>query len=46
MCSKRQFDDTLDNQVSYDDQGKSNMRQLVLCLALSVPLLIVLLLLL
>ena len=42
---KRQFDDQIDSQVSYDDQGKTNLRQLVLCLALSVPLLIILLLL-
>ena len=42
---KRQFDDQIDSQVGYEDQGKTNLRQLVLCLALSVPLLIMLLLL-
>ena len=45
ICYKRQFDDQIDSQVGYDDQGKTNLRQLVLCLALSVPLLIILLLL-
>ena len=44
-CYKRQFDDQIDSQVGYEDQGKTNLRQLVLCLALSVPLLIILLLL-
>ena len=42
---KRQFDDQIDSLVGYEDQGKTNLRQLVLCLALSVPLLIILLLL-
>ena len=42
---KRQFDDQIDSQVGYEDQSKTNLRQLVLCLALSVPLLIILLLL-
>ena len=42
---KRQFDDQIDSQVGYEDQSKTNLRQLVLCLALSVPLLIMLLLL-
>ena len=41
---KRQFDENVETQANVDDQGKSSMRQLVLCLALSVPLLIILLL--
>ena len=44
-CYKSQFDDQIDSQVGYEDQSKTNLRQLVLCLALSVPLLIMLLLL-
>ena len=45
MRHQEQLDDDVENQVAYDDQGRSSMRQLVLCLALSVPLLIMLLLL-
>ena len=45
MHHQEQLDDDVENQVAYDDQGRSSMRQLVLCLALSVPLLIMLLLL-
>ena len=44
MLGKRQWDDQFESQASGDDHGKSSMRQLVLCLALSVPLLIILLL--
>ena len=45
MRHQEQLDDDVENQVAYDDQGRSSMRQLVLCLALAVPLLIMLLLL-
>ena len=45
MRHQEQLDEDVENQVAYDDQGRSSMRQLVLCLALSVPLLIMLLLL-
>lgn len=37
-------DDDVENQVAYDDQGRSSMRQLVLCLALAVPFMIILVL--
>ena len=43
-CYKRQFDDQIDSQVGYEDQSKTNLRQLVLCLALSVPFMIILVL--
>ena len=44
MRHQEQLDDDVENQVAYDDQGRSSMRQLVLCLALAVPFMIILVL--
>ena len=44
MRYQEQLDDDVENQVAYDDQGRSSMRQLVLCLALAVPFMIILVL--